>query len=68
MYCIISACRDRFKICSDPLLMINTQLERCGDIAVNVAQRVKEAGEFHALIEESKIMDMAKEAKGMVKG
>jgi phosphate transport system protein len=48
-------------------LMINTQLERCGDIAVNVAQRVKKAGEFHVLIEESKIMDMAKEARGMVR-
>jgi len=48
-------------------LMINTQLERCGDIAVNVAQRVKKTGEFHSLIEESKILDMAKESRGMVK-
>jgi len=48
-------------------LMINTQLERCGDLAVNVAQRVKKTGEFHSLIEESKILDMATEARGMVK-
>jgi phosphate transport system protein len=48
-------------------LMINTQLERCGDLAVNVAQRVKKTHEFHTLIEESKILDMAKEARGMVK-
>ncbi|MCX6151099.1 MAG: phosphate signaling complex protein PhoU [Ignavibacteriales bacterium] len=48
-------------------LLINNQLERCGDIAVNIAQRVKKTGEHHQLIIESQILDMGKHAKEMVK-
>ena len=48
-------------------LMINNQLERCGDIAVNISQRVKKTHEFHDLIVESQILDMGRQAKEMVK-
>jgi phosphate transport system protein len=48
-------------------LMINNQLERCGDIAVNIAQRVKKTGEYHGLILESQIMEMGKHSRQMVK-
>ncbi len=48
-------------------LMINNQLERCGDIAINICQRVKKTGEYHQLIVESQILDMGKQAKEMVK-
>jgi len=48
-------------------LMINNQLERCGDIAVNISQRVKKTFEHHSLIEESKILEMGRQAKEMVK-
>ena len=48
-------------------LMINNQLERCGDIAVNIAQRVKKTTAQKALIEESQIVDMGKQAKDMLK-
>jgi len=48
-------------------LMINNQLERCGDIAVNIAQRVKKTAEYHNLILESQIIEMGKQAKEMVK-
>ena len=47
--------------------MINNQLERCGDIAVNIAQRVKKTTGFHTLIVESKILEMGKKAREMVK-
>jgi phosphate transport system protein len=49
-------------------LMINNQLERCGDIAVNIGQRVKKTFEFKELINESKIIEMAKRARKMVQG
>ena len=49
-------------------LLINNQLERCGDIAVNIAQRVKKTGEHHSLIIESQILEMGKYAREMVKG
>jgi len=49
-------------------LLINNQLERCGDIAVNIAQRVKKTGEHHALIIESQILEMGKYSREMVKG
>lgn len=49
-------------------LLINNQLERCGDIAVNIAQRVKKTGEHHALILESQILEMGKYSREMVKG
>ena len=48
-------------------LMINNQLERCGDIAVNIAQRVKKTTEHHTLIVESQILEMGKQAREMVK-
>jgi phosphate transport system protein len=48
-------------------LMINNQLERCGDIAVNISQRVKKTYNHHALIVESQILEMAKQARNMVK-
>ncbi|MBI5729782.1 MAG: phosphate signaling complex protein PhoU [Ignavibacteriales bacterium] len=48
-------------------LLINNQLERCGDIAVNIAQRVKKTSEYHPLIIESQILDMGKQAREMVK-
>lgn len=47
-------------------LMINNQLERCGDIAVNIAQRVKKTIAYKNLIEESQLSDMAKKAKEML--
>lgn len=49
------------------VLMINNQLERCGDIAVNVAQRVKKTAGFNALIQESQILEEAKRAREMLK-
>ena len=49
-------------------LLINNQLERCGDIAVNIAQRVKKTGEYHVLIIESQILEMGKYSREMVKG
>ena len=48
-------------------LLINNQLERCGDIAVNIAQRVKKTADFHSLIIESQILDMGKRASDMVR-
>lgn len=48
-------------------LMINNQLERCGDIAVNIAQRVKKTREHHSLIIESQILEMGHQAKEMLK-
>lgn len=49
------------------VLMINNQLERCGDIAVNIAQRVKKTIDYHDLILESQIVTMGKKAREMVK-
>ncbi len=49
------------------VLMINNQLERCGDIAVNIAQRVKRTANFNALIKESQILEEAKRAREMLK-
>ncbi len=48
-------------------LMINNQLERCGDIAVNISQRIKKTYEYKSLIDESQITEMAKKAKEMLK-
>lgn len=48
-------------------LMINNQLERCGDIAVNISQRIKKTYEHKDLIDESQINDMAKKAREMLK-
>ena len=49
------------------VLMINNQLERCGDIAVNIAQRVKKTANFNALIQESQILEEAQCAREMLK-
>lgn len=48
-------------------LMINNQLERCGDIAVNISQRVKKTSEHHSLIVESQILEMSRQARKMLK-
>ncbi|HVO75909.1 MAG TPA: phosphate signaling complex protein PhoU [Ignavibacteriaceae bacterium] len=48
-------------------LMINNQLERCGDIAVNISQRVKKVGNQHPLVIESHIIEMGRKAKEMLK-
>ena len=48
-------------------LMINNQLERCGDIAVNISQRVKKTAEFFSLISEAQIIEMGKHAREMLK-
>jgi phosphate transport system protein len=48
-------------------LMINNQLERCGDIAVNIAQRVKKTSGYHSLIAETQILEMGRQARKMLK-
>ena len=48
-------------------LMINNQLERCGDIAVNIARRVKKTNEHHYLIAETQILEMGRQAREMLK-
>ncbi len=48
-------------------IMINNNLERCGDIAVNISQRVKKAGNERELIVESQIIDMARISQTMLK-
>ncbi len=49
------------------IIMINNNLERCGDIAVNIANRVKKIGQGHNLLEESGIKEMSVIARQMVK-
>lgn len=48
-------------------LMINNQLERCGDIAVNISKRIKRTVDHKDIIDESQIIEMAKRAKEMLK-
>jgi phosphate transport system protein len=48
-------------------IMVNNQLERCGDIAVNIAQRVKKTVVYRDLIVESQILEMGNIAKTMLK-
>ncbi|MCR4416480.1 MAG: phosphate signaling complex protein PhoU [Ignavibacteria bacterium] len=48
-------------------LMVNNQLERCGDIAVNITQRVKPLMDYKFLLEESKVFEMGEFAKQMFK-
>ncbi|MHB8930358.1 MAG: phosphate signaling complex protein PhoU [Melioribacteraceae bacterium] len=48
-------------------IMINNNIERCGDIAVNISQRVKKTGNERALIVESQIIDMARTSQTMLK-
>src|ERR1035437_1062797 len=47
-------------------IMVNNQLERCGDIAVNIAQRVRKTIDFKDLIVESQILEMGNIAKNML--
>jgi phosphate transport system protein len=54
----------RFLITS---LMINNQLERCGDIAVNISKRVDKLKEYRKLITESNLTTMGLAARLMVK-
>lgn len=48
-------------------LMINNQLERCGDIAVNIAQRIKKTKDYNSLIIEAQINEMGRQARQMLK-
>ncbi len=48
-------------------IKIDSQLERCGDIAVNIIQRVKKIDTFKNLLQELKILEMGKTAREMVK-
>ena len=48
-------------------IMVTNQLERCGDIAVNISQRVKKTINYGTLIAQSEILDMGKIANGMLK-
>jgi phosphate transport system protein len=48
-------------------LMINSQLERCGDIAVNISQRVKKTVSQREFLTETQIVEMGKRAKEMLK-
>lgn len=47
-------------------LMINNQLERCGDLAVSIASRAKKIIDYPELIAESGIDEMGLEAKKMI--
>jgi phosphate transport system protein len=46
-------------------MMISYQLERCGDIAVNITNRVKKTVDYKSLIEECQIMEMSAQAQTM---
>ncbi len=48
-------------------IKIDSQLERCGDIAVNIVQRVKRADNFRDLIAQTDLPEMARTARAMVK-
>jgi len=48
-------------------LKISAQLERCGDIAVNIVNRTRKTADRHDLVVESKVIDMAKQAQAMLK-
>jgi phosphate transport system protein len=48
-------------------IIINNQLERCGDIAVNIAGRVKKTSGYHLLIQEAQIIEMSQNARKMLK-
>lgn len=48
-------------------IKIDSQLERCGDIAVNIVQRMKKIDGFISLLQELKVLDMGKAAQEMVK-
>jgi phosphate transport system protein len=46
-------------------LMISNQLERCGDIAVNVVQRVQKTMQDRQFLEESGLLEMAEQSRAM---
>jgi len=48
-------------------LLINNNLERCGDLAVNMANKVKKTSGFKAIIDESQLLSSAKHAREMVR-
>jgi len=48
-------------------LKINNELERIGDIAVNLAERVKALVPFRAFVKETRLSEMATAAREMVK-
>jgi phosphate transport system protein len=48
-------------------LMINNQLERCGDIAVNISKRIGKINNQKKLFIESEIINMGRQARSMVK-
>ncbi|MDR3627672.1 MAG: phosphate signaling complex protein PhoU [Ignavibacteriaceae bacterium] len=48
-------------------IKIDSQLERCGDIAVNIVQRVKKTDNFRELITQTDLPEMGRTARIMVK-
>ena len=49
------------------ILMVNNQLERCGDIAVNISKRIEKLTGQKKLFTESNIINMGRQARLMVK-
>lgn len=47
-------------------IKIDSQLERCGDIAVNIVQRVKKTDNFRDIINQTDLQEMGKTAREMV--
>ena len=48
-------------------IKIDSQLERCGDIAVNIVKRVKKTDKFRDLIAETRLFEMGRIVREMVK-
>jgi phosphate transport system protein len=48
-------------------IKIDSQLERCGDIAVNIVQRIKRTDNFREIIMQTDLPEMGKTARTMVK-
>ncbi len=48
-------------------IKIDSQLERCGDIAVNIVQRIKKTDKFREIIAQTDLPEMARIARIMVK-
>jgi len=48
------------------VLLINYQLERCGDIAVNIVHRVQKIVAWKRLEQETLVVEMARQAQGMI--
>ena len=48
-------------------IKIDSQLERCGDIAVNIVQRVRRTDNFHELISGTDLPEMSNTARVMVR-